>query len=66
MNRILSLLLCLMLCFPAFSSAEEASLSIIATNFPAFDFARSLAGSTADVQMLLPLESLVDANGGNE
>ncbi|MDD6040539.1 MAG: metal ABC transporter substrate-binding protein [Clostridia bacterium] len=54
MNRILFLLLCLMLCFPTPSSAEEVPLSIIATNFPAFDFARSLAGSTADVQMLLP------------
>lgn len=54
MIRFLSLLLCLMMCIPSLGLGEEASLSIIATNFPAYDFARTLAGSTANVQMLLP------------
>lgn len=54
MIRFLSLLLCLMICFPFSSGAEEHFLSIIASNFPAFDFARSLTGDTADVKLLLP------------
>lgn len=37
------------------ASAEEAApLSIIATIFPAYDFARQLAGNTAHVSLLLP------------
>lgn len=54
MIRFLSLLLCLMICFPSSAGAEENPLSIIASNFPAFDFARSLTGDTADVKLLLP------------
>ena len=54
MNRILSLLLCMMMLFPCAAFAEAAPLSIIAVNFPAFDFARSLTGETADVRLLLP------------
>lgn len=54
MIRFLSLLLLLMMLTPSPVIAEEVAFSIIATNFPAFDFARSLAGSTADVRMLLP------------
>jgi len=50
--KFLSLFLCLLMCFPA--AIADDQFSIIATNFPAFDFARTLAGDTADVQMLLP------------
>ena len=54
MKKLCSFLLCLMMLFPCVVSAEGAKLSIIATNFPAFDFARSIAGSTANVHLLLP------------
>ena len=54
MKKLCSFLLCLMMLFPCAVSAEENELSIIAANFPAFDFARSIAGSTANVQLLLP------------
>ena len=54
MNRILSLILCVMMLFPCAASAEADALSIIAVNFPAFDFARSLTGEEADVRLLLP------------
>jgi len=54
MNRFLSFLLCVMMCFPFAAHAEDQPLSIIAANFPAFDFARTLTGDTADVQLLLP------------
>jgi len=43
----------MMTCF-SLALAQEEPLSIIATNFPAFDFARTIAGDTADVRMLLP------------
>ena len=51
--KLLSLILCLML-FLSPAHAQEQPFSIIATNFPAFDLARTLAGDIADVQMLLP------------
>jgi len=54
MNRILSLILCVMMLFPCAASAQADALSIIAVNFPAFDFARSLTGEEADVRLLLP------------
>jgi len=54
MTRFLSFLLCLMIVFPFSAVAEEKPLSILASNFPAFDFARSLTGNTADVDLLLP------------
>ena len=50
--KLLLLLLCLLLSMPT-ATAEE-TFSIIATNFPAFDFARTIAADTADVRMLLP------------
>lgn len=34
--------------------APDHRLSVVATNFPAFDFARAIAGDCADVAMLLP------------
>lgn len=46
-----ALCLCLCACAPA---VAEDRLSIIATNFPAYDVARSIAGDAADVRMLLP------------
>jgi len=54
MIRFLSLLLAMMLCIPVSAVADDASFSILATNFPAFDFARAIAGSTAKIDMLLP------------
>lgn len=52
MHRFLSLVLAfLLLLAPA---QAESRLTILAVNFPAFDLARSIAGDTADVQMLLP------------
>ena len=52
MKRIILILLCLTMCLPA--AAEETQLSIIAANFPAYDFARTIAGDTAQVTLLLP------------
>ena len=40
-------------CAPS-ALASEASLSIVCTIFPAYDFARQLAGDTAQVRLLLP------------
>ena len=36
------------------AAAQEAPLSIIALNFPAYDFARQVAGDRAQITMLLP------------
>lgn len=54
MKRFLSFFLCAMMLLPSAAFAQESSFTIIATNFPAFDFARELTGGTADVQLLLP------------
>lgn len=51
--RFLALMMCL-LCFPLSSMAQEEPLSILALNFPSFDLARSIAGDTANLSMLLP------------
>ena len=53
--RPLSLLLCCvaLLCAPAAHASQEP-LSIVCTIFPAYDFARQLAGDTAQVTLLLP------------
>ena len=59
-KTIVSLLLCIaLLCAfaPAAyaqAGADAATLSIVATVFPAYDFARALAGDKADVKLLLP------------
>ena len=52
---LLSILL-LVGCSPASPETETESdrLQIVATVFPAYDFARAVAGDTADVTMLLP------------
>lgn len=52
--KLFSLLLCLMLLFSPTALAKTEPLSVIAVNFPCYDFARTLAGSAADVEMLLP------------
>jgi len=49
--KLFSLLFCLLL-FVSPVQAEE-KLSIIATNFPCYDLARTIAGSSTDVHMLL-------------
>ncbi len=54
MKRILSLYFCLMMVFPCAGFAQAEPLSIIAVNFPAFDFARTLTGEGANVRLLLP------------
>ena len=60
MKRILISLLCmaLLLCGcaqnPAPSEQEDGKLSVVVTVFPAYDFARSVAGELATVKMLLP------------
>ena len=60
MKRILICLLCvaLLLCGcaqnPAPSEQEDGKLSVVVTVFPAYDFARSVAGEHATVKMLLP------------
>lgn len=51
--KFLSLLLCVMMVVSP-SLADDKPFSIIAANFPCYDFARTLAGSQANVQMLLP------------
>ena len=60
MKRMLLYLLCtaLLLCGcaqePVTSDQDDGRLSIVATVFPAYDFARAVAGEYADVKMLLP------------
>lgn len=62
MNKVkkaFSLLLALVLCASVFSScrgtfnAENGKLTIVATLFPQYDFAREIAGSYADISLLL-------------
>ena len=54
MKRLMALLLVLVF-LPVFSvCAQEEKLNIIATVFPAFDFARVIAGEHAEVTLLLP------------
>ena len=48
-----SIALLFALCVPSALAAEE-TLSIVCTIFPAYDFARQLAGDTAQVSLLLP------------
>ncbi|MCI6040705.1 MAG: metal ABC transporter substrate-binding protein [Clostridiales bacterium] len=56
-RRLFSFLCCaVMLCALCASPAlaSEETLSIVCTIFPAYDFARQLAGDTAQVRLLLP------------
>lgn len=53
---ILLSLLCLLLCSCAApqTPADDGRVKVVATVFPAYDFARAAAGEDADVTMLLP------------
>ena len=50
----LCLLLLMIVMLPLQVVAVESPLTIVATNFPSFDLARSIAGDTANISMLLP------------
>lgn len=52
MKRFLILLLVLLVM--ALPACAQEKLSILATVFPAYDFARTIAGETAQVELLLP------------
>ena len=57
MKRILVILLSLCVltgCVNASVSVPSDKLKIVTTLFPQFDFARTIAGNLADVQLLLP------------
>lgn len=51
---ILVLAVALIVSSCSFSAEDNGKIDIIATNFPAYDFARAVAGDTANVKMLLP------------
>ncbi|MBQ1947360.1 MAG: zinc ABC transporter substrate-binding protein [Clostridia bacterium] len=61
MKRFLSclmgilLLFCIGGCAPQEKPLEDGRLTIVATLFPQYDFARTIAGKQADVTMLLPV-----------
>ena len=50
---VLSLSLCACGTAPA-AKPDDGRLQVVATNFPAYDFARAVCGDAAEVQMLLP------------
>ncbi|MBQ7868061.1 MAG: zinc ABC transporter substrate-binding protein [Clostridia bacterium] len=50
----LCLLLLMVAMLPLQVFAVEAPITIVTTNFPSFDLARSVAGDTANISMLLP------------
>lgn len=57
MKRILMALVCLALlcgCAPAAFEPEDGKLQIVASVFPAYDFARAAGGEFANVSLLLP------------
>ena len=56
MRYILLLLLALVLLSscPGTESADDGRIDIIASSFPAYDAARAIAGTAADLSMLLP------------
>ena len=58
MKKLLICMLALALlagCAPAsVQEPEDGKLQIVATVFPAYDFARAAAGDLADVELLLP------------
>lgn len=47
-------LLCLTACGTGESGRDTGKISIVAANFPAYDFARHVCGDTGDVSLLLP------------
>ncbi len=54
LQKAVAALLCLLLLFSGISLAEGQTLTIVTTVFPAFDFARQVAGDAAQVTMLIP------------
>lgn len=60
MRKIIPILCTALLCLPLLAGcaasppAETGKLSIVATLFPQYDFARQLVGDRADVRLLLP------------
>ena len=59
MKRLFAMILCLLLlagCSPAAQQeqVDDGRLKIVATVFPAYDFARAVSGRAADVTLLLP------------
>lgn len=61
MKRFLSCLMgilflfCICGCAPQEAPLEDGRLTVVATLFPQYDFARTIAGDHADVSMLLPV-----------
>ncbi len=59
-KRIISVLVCFVLCISLFSCTgeqipqDDGKIKVVATLFPQYDFARTIAGDTADVSLLLP------------
>ena len=57
MKRLLIFCLAMVFCCPILSSCSEdksEGLSIVATNFPAYDFAKNIVGDCGTVTLLLP------------
>ncbi len=57
MKRLLIFCLAIIICLPIFSSCSQdkaEGLSIVATNFPAYDFAKNIVGDCGTVTLLLP------------
>ena len=59
MKKLFAILLCLLLLAgcsqaPSVEAEDDGRLKVVATVFPAYDFARSVAGEAADVSLLLP------------
>ncbi|MBE6995752.1 MAG: zinc ABC transporter substrate-binding protein [Ruminococcaceae bacterium] len=58
MKKSILVLLCILLCLPGCGAQTEPqesdTLRIVATVFPAYDFARAAAGEGAEVKLLLP------------
>ena len=54
MKRLICAILAILLAIPAMAMAQSERVTIVTTIFPAYDFARQIAGDDADVTMLLP------------
>ncbi len=57
MKRFLSVLISVILCMTFFSGCETTKidgLNIVATNFPAYDFAKNIVKDKGTVTLLLP------------
>ena len=57
MKRVLAMLLCVLMlagCAPLQEERDDKKLNVVATVFPAYDFARAAAGELANVELLLP------------